>query len=143
MPYFLTHHQLAAISIVGSILDVLGALYLAYDILGGKHGPLRALTRGVTYGILFGAGYGAVLGLPFGIAAGLAHGVTLAFELTRASKQLPKYPFRYEFLFSAIRGLGFGLGAASIHGPEFGAVFGILSTFGQALAYRIGIRPGL
>ena len=49
-------HTLALISIVGSSLDVLGALYLAYDLLGGEHGPLRTLTRGVTYGALFGAG---------------------------------------------------------------------------------------
>jgi hypothetical protein len=39
-------HTLALISIVGSFLDVLGALYLAYDLLGGEHGPLRTLTRG-------------------------------------------------------------------------------------------------
>jgi hypothetical protein len=49
-------HTLALISIVGSSLDVLGALYLAYDLLGGEHGPLRMLTRGVTYGVLFGTG---------------------------------------------------------------------------------------
>ncbi len=39
-------HTLALISIIGSSLDVLGALYLAYDLLGGEHGPLRTLTRG-------------------------------------------------------------------------------------------------
>ena len=50
-------HTLALVSIVGSSLDVLGALYLAYDLLGGEHGPLRTLTRGVTYGALFGGGY--------------------------------------------------------------------------------------
>jgi hypothetical protein len=55
-------HTLALISIVGSSLDMLGALYLAYDLLGGEHGPLRTLIRGVTYGALFGAGYGLPLG---------------------------------------------------------------------------------
>ena len=55
-------HTLALISIVGSSLDVLGALYLAYDLLGGEHGPLRTLTRAVTYGALFGTGYGLALG---------------------------------------------------------------------------------
>ena len=34
-------HTLALISIIGSAFDVLGALYLAYDLLGGEHGPLR------------------------------------------------------------------------------------------------------
>jgi hypothetical protein len=138
-----THYQLAAVSLIGSFFDVLGALYLAYDILGGKHGPLRALTRGVTYGLIFGVPYGAVLGLPFGIAAGVAHGITLAFELTRAAKQLRPYPLRYEFLFSVIRGIGFGIGATYLHGREFGIYFGVLATVGQCAAYRIGIRPAL
>ena len=31
-------HTLALVSIAGSSLDVLGALYLAYDLLGGEHG---------------------------------------------------------------------------------------------------------
>lgn len=59
-------HTIALISIIGSSLDVLGALYLAYDLLGGEHGPLRTLTRGVTYGALFGLGYGLALGPVFG-----------------------------------------------------------------------------
>jgi hypothetical protein len=54
----LDKHTLALVSIVGSSLDVLGALYLAYDLVGGEHGPLRTLTRGVTYGALLGTGYG-------------------------------------------------------------------------------------
>lgn len=56
------HHTVAAVSIAGSCLDVLGSLYLAYDLLGGQHGPLRLLTRAVTYSIVFGVGYGIGLG---------------------------------------------------------------------------------
>src|SRR5208282_4938825 len=51
------HHTVAAVSIAGTCLDVLGTLYLAYDLLGGQHGPLRLLTRMVTYSIVFGVGY--------------------------------------------------------------------------------------
>ena len=65
-------HTLALISILGSSLDVLGALYLAYDLLGGEHGPLRTLTRAVTYAVLFGTGYGIALGPVFGLASGVA-----------------------------------------------------------------------
>jgi hypothetical protein len=75
-------HTVALISIAGSLLDVLGALYLAYDLLGGEHGPLRTLTRGVTYGAVFGAGYGLTLGPVFGLVAGAAHGITLAWEFS-------------------------------------------------------------
>ncbi len=134
-------HTLALVSIVGSSLDVLGALYLAYDLLGGEHGPLRTLTRGVTYGALFGAGYGLALGPVFGLASGVAHGITLAWEFSRASRGGPKPGFWYDTAMSAIRGAGFALGAAYLYGGTFGATFGALSTVGQVLAYRAGIRP--
>jgi len=136
-------HTLALVSIVGSSLDVLGALYLAYDLLGGEHGPLRTLTRGVTYGALFGAGYSLALGPVFGLASGLAHGLTLAWEFTRASRGGPKPGFWYDTAMSAIRAGGFGLGAAYLYGGAFGATFGALSTVGQVIAYRAGIRPTL
>jgi hypothetical protein len=57
------HHTVAAFSITGTCLDVLGSLYLAYDLLGGQHGPLRLLTRAVTYSVVFGIGYSLGLGL--------------------------------------------------------------------------------
>src|SRR6202050_4218640 len=113
-------HILALISIIGSSLDVLGALYLAYDLLGGEHGPLRTLTRAVTYGVLFGAGYGFALGPVFGLASGVAHGITLAWEYSRASRHLPKPGIWYDTAMSAIRGAGFGLGAAYLFGARFG-----------------------
>jgi hypothetical protein len=134
-------HTLALISIVGSSLDVLGALYLAYDLLGGEHGPLRTLTRGVTYGVLFGGGYGLGLGPVFGVTTGVAHGITLAWEFSRASRGQPKPGFWYDTAMSAIRGIGFALGAAYLYGVTFGVTFGALSTVGQLVAYRAGMRP--
>ncbi len=122
---------------------MLGALYLAYDILGGKRGPLRTLTRCVTYGLLFGVGYGVPLGFAFGLAAGAANGITLALEFARASRKLGRYPFRYEVLLSVVRGIGYAVGAGWMHGPEFGAVFGILITLGQIGGYRAGMHPGM
>jgi hypothetical protein len=134
-------HTLAVVSIVGSSLDVLGALYLAYDLLGGEHGPLRTLTRGVTYGVLFGAGYGLALGPVFGLTSGATHGITLAWEFSRASRQGPKPGFWYDTAMSAIRGGGFALGATYLYGGIFGITFGALSTLGQVFGYRAGIRP--
>jgi len=134
-------HTLALISIVGSSLDVLGALYLAYDLLGGEHGPLRTLTRAVTYGVLFGTGFGLALGPVFGLTSGLAHGITLAWEYSRASRHEPQPGFWVDTAMSAIRGCGFGLGASYLFGARFGITFGFLSAAGQVLAYRIGIRP--
>jgi len=134
-------HTVALISITGSSLDVLGALYLAYDLLGGEHGPLRTLTRAVTYGALFGAGYGLALGPVFGLASGVAHGISLAWELSRAARHRPKQGFWLDACMSAIRGAGFALGAGYLYGAAFGVTFGALSTAGQVFAYRLGIRP--
>jgi hypothetical protein len=141
LPVTVDKHTLALISVIGSSLDVLGALYLAYDLLGGEHGPLRTLTRAVTYGVLFGGGYGLALGPVFGVASGVAHGITLAWEFSRASRREPKPGIWLDMAMSAIRGCGFALGAAYSFGAAFGATFGLLSTAGQAVAYRLGIRP--
>jgi hypothetical protein len=134
-------HTLAIVSIVGSSFDVLGTLYLAYDLLGGEHGPLRTLTRGVTYGVLFGVVYGLALGPVFGLASGAAVGTTLAWEFSRAARGRPKPGFWYDTAMSGIRGAGFALGAGYLYGVRFGATFGALSTLGQVAAYRAGVRP--
>src|ERR1700675_4528057 len=141
LPLTMDKHTLALISIIGSSLDVLGALYLAYDLLGGEHGPLRTLTRAVTYGVLFGGGYGLALGPVFGLASGFAHGITLAWEFSRASRNRPKSGFWYDTAMSAIRGFGFALGASYLFGVPFGITFGLFSTVGQAILYRFGFRP--
>lgn len=137
------HHIIAAVSLAGIGLDVLGGLYLAYDLLGGQHGPLRLLTRAVTYSIVFGAGYGLGLGLFFGIAAGLTTGITVAIELHRTSKRGGHYPLVLESVFSAIRAAGFSAGLWPMAGSAFAVAYGALSTAGQVFAYSRGMRPGL
>jgi uncharacterized membrane protein len=135
------HHTVAAVSITGTSLDVLGSLYLAYDLLGGQHGPLRLLTRAVTYSLVFGIGYGLGLGLFFGLASGIATGITLSIELNRAARGLDHYSLPWEGLFSAIRGLAFGAGLYRILGFGFAIAFAILITVGQVFAYSHGMRP--
>lgn len=137
------HHTVAAISITGTCLDVLGSLYLAYDLLGGQHGPLRLITRAVTYSIVFGLGYGLGLGLLFGLAAGIATGITASIELNRAARGQEHFPLPWEATLSAIRGAAFGLGLYPILGLRFALLFAILSTAGQTLAYSRGMRPAL
>jgi hypothetical protein len=122
---------------------VLGSLYLAYDLLGGQHGPLRLLTRAVTYPIVFSIGYGIGLGLFFGLAAGVATGITVAVELNRTARGLNHYPLGWEGFFSAIRGFAFGIGLYRVLGLEFAIAFGLLITVGQIFAYSRGMRPAL
>jgi hypothetical protein len=137
------HHTVAAVAITGTCLDVLGSLYLAYDLLGGQHGPLRLLTRAVTYSIVFGVGYGFGLGVLFGLAAGLATGVTIAIELNRAARGLPPYALAWQALFSAIRGLAFAAALYRQLGAQFALAFASLITLGQIVAYSRGIDPAL
>jgi len=137
------HHTVAATSIAGTCLDVLGSMYLAYDLLGGQHGPLRLLTRAVTYSIVFGFGYGLGLGLFFGLAAGIATGITLSIEFNRAARGLDHYALPWEALFSAIRGFAFGAGLYRILGFRFAIAFAILVTLGQVFVYWRGNRPAI
>jgi hypothetical protein len=135
------HHTVASVSVAGSCLDVLGSLYLAYDLLGGKHGPLRLLTRAVTYSIVFGVMYGIGLGAFFGLTAGAATGITLAIELNRTARGLDHYPLAWEGVFAAIRGIGFAAGLYRAVGLQFAIAFVLLLTAGQMVAYSRGMRP--
>ena len=137
------HHAVAAVSLTGISLDVLGGLYLAYDLLGGQHGPLRLLTRMVTYSIVFGAGYGLGLGLFFGAVAGVATGLTVALELNRTAVKQDHFPLPWEALFSAIRGFAFGVGLYRVVGLQFAIAFSLLITASQVVAYSRGMRPSM
>jgi hypothetical protein len=137
------HHTVAAVSIAGTCFDLLGSLYLAYDLLGGQHGPLRLITRAVTYSVVFGIGYGIGLGLFFGLAAGITTGITLSIEFNRAARGLDHYPLPWEVLFSAIRGFGFGAGLYRTLGWGFAVAFAGLITVGQTVAYTRGVRPAM
>jgi hypothetical protein len=130
-------------SLVGSSLSVLGSLYLAYDLLGGQHGPLRTLTRAVTYGVLFGAGYGIAFGPIFGLVTGAAMGITLSWELSGFARRGQERGFWYDMAMSAIRGCGFAAGAGFFYGKIFGITFGALRTVGQIIGYRVGVLPSL
>ena len=135
-------HTIAAIALTGTALNLLGGLYLAYDLFGGQHGPLRTLTRAATYGVLFFLGYVVFLPVRFSALAALGTGSTLAVEFARAARGA-RQTRTVEALSSVVRGACFGLGSAWLFGWRFGVSFGALSTIGQLVAYRMGITPTL
>jgi hypothetical protein len=135
------HHIVAGVSIAGSALDFFGGMYLAYDLLGGRHGPLRTLTRGLTYSLLCILGFALFLGWRFALPVGIATGFTVAIELARAARQQPNPGLLTDALFSAVRGIGFAVGLYPIFGWRFAVLFALLSTAGQTFAYSRGIRP--
>ncbi len=140
----ISQHTLAIVSIVGSALNVVGSLYLAYDLLGGEHGPLRTLTRAVTYGVIFGVGFGIALG-PLAWAddwcnawrdarMGTVEGSSRDNEnLDSGLKQL-----RVRFVDSDL-----AWAPHYLYGKIFGVTFGAFSTIGQIIGYRAGVRPSL
>jgi hypothetical protein len=65
----------------------------------------------------------------------------MAIELRRASRD--HYPLRWEAVFSAIRGVAFGLALYWVVGLPNAATFAGLITAGQIMAYARGMRPGL
>ena len=109
----------------------LGGCYLAYDLLGGKRGPLRPIARATGYVALFFIGYVLVLGLRYAIVAASGMGILLGIEFRIAGIN-PSYgeQRRTVILFGFLRGLVLDLAGITVAGPLFGAVFG----FSQPLA---------
>lgn len=143
----LDRHLLAWISIVAVVLDVLGGLYLAYDLLGGVHGPLRTLTRAVTYGMYFGLVYGICFGPAFGLVTGVGLGTLLGLEFAgaagitaQASKPTQAVPWSV-LLFGVLRGVVLGVAAGFAFGVRFGLAFGPLSAVGIVAAYMLRFAP--
>ncbi|HTY56882.1 MAG TPA: hypothetical protein VMB26_16875, partial [Candidatus Binataceae bacterium] len=125
------------LSLVGVVLDALGGLYLAYDLLGGKHGPLRLLTRLLTYSAILGLGYGATLGLWFGLAGAIVLAPSMEYQLLRRAQGIQ--PSKLEWaLMALMRGVAFGGAGWLSVGRDFGIAFGILSALAMNIAYEFG-----
>jgi hypothetical protein len=125
---------------LGVVLDALGGLYLAYDLFGGKHGPLRTLTKCVSYGVMFGTAYGLPLGLWFGLAGLLAAGPVLALEIGRREVR-NIHPFLEALLFGLMRAASFGVAGWLARDAWFGINFGMLSAIGYVATYLILSPP--
>lgn len=130
------------LSLTGVVLDSLGGLYLAYDLLGGKRGPLRLLSRLLTYSAIFGLGYGATLGLWFGLVGALVSGPTIEVQLFRRAQGIA--PSRVEWaLMAALRGLSFGVAGWLAIGHDFGIAFGLLCTLAMQVTYEFGFGTNI
>src|SRR5215469_3352138 len=117
------HDLLPILSLTGMILNALGGLYLAYDLLGGKHGPLRTITKSVSYGILFGIFYGLPLGIWFGLAGLIVSGPVLSLEIERRDVRLV-HPFFEALAFGLLRAASFGAAGWLAKDAWFGISFG-------------------
>src|ERR1700758_2749497 len=127
----LRHNFIPILSLAGVILDALGGLYLAYDLLGGARGPLRLVTKSVSYGVLFGSAYGLPLGVWFGLAGLLVSGPALSIEIGRRSVR-EIHPFFEALVLGLLRAVSFGASGWLSKDSWFGINFGIFCAVGFA-----------
>ena len=138
-------HWDAWCNLVGSLLGLLGGFYLAYDIIGGRNGPLSGMTRSVTYVFLFGIGYTTGLGLRFGLIASLGLGLLLAIEFYAESRR-PRSQ-RHKLTKSSAVFLGVGrsfflsVALATITDWKVGLVFFPLSSLVVSALNMTGFSP--
>ena len=130
------HHLIPLLSLAGVILDALGGLYLAYDLLGGKKGPLRIVTKSVSYGVMFGSAYGLTLGVWFALAGLLASGPALSIEMGRRDVRRV-HPVCEALAFGFLRAVSFGTAGWLSKDSQFGINFGIFCAVGFVAAYLI------
>lgn len=144
MDPMLSPKALAWFGVSGTFCDALGGVYLTYDLLGGRSGPLGLGMRAATYGIIFGFGYGLVFGPFFGLVAGVGLGSILALEFWRVAYHQRKYgssPLYHMPYFGVARGLLLGLACLHRFGREFAFVFGALNAVLLSLVYRLRFAP--
>lgn len=135
---------LAWFGLGGTLCDAVGGVYLTFDLLGGRHGPLGFLTRAATYSLLFALAYGAVFGPAFGGVAGLGLGGVLGLEFWRVARHQRLYgssPLYHLSWFGGARGVVLGLAAMHPFGWQFGLVFGLLSALGLTAIYAFRFAP--
>jgi hypothetical protein len=134
---FYSPRTISLLALTGVVLDALGGLYLAYDLLGGHRGPLRIMSRLLTYSAIFGLGFGLTLGPWFGIAGAIGMGPTFELQLSRRARGIP--PTRREWVLGAcFRGLAFGVAGWLSVGRDFGIAFGALSALVMHVSYELG-----
>jgi hypothetical protein len=139
----LTQQLVAEVTLVGMGFDVLGGCYLAYDLLGGKRGPLRAIARTAGYVALFFVGYYIVLGARYALIASAGMGVLLTLEYWSAGADSAKNARRPSaiFIFGSLRGVVLGFASMPLAGPAFGAWFGLMCAAALNASYALGFAP--
>jgi hypothetical protein len=96
MPLTIDHRLVALIGLGGVLLNLLGSLYLAYDLLGGPAGPLRTLTEVITY---------VLVSLAVSVGSYL-----VLFEIVSQLHFRIETSLGREATFAAVLGLGIGAG---------------------------------
>ncbi len=133
-------HISAVITIIGMTCDVMGGLYLAYDLLGGENGPLARLTKIVNYSVLLVLLFLTTMGFKFALIVGLSFGTALGLHFDRAGKGIPD---TNKFLLGTaiLRGVAIAVAVWMKENHVLGLVMGIL-VFGMSMILpRFKVSP--
>lgn len=132
--------------------DVMGGLYLAYDLLGGENGPLARLTKIVNYSVLLVLLFLTTMGFKFALIVGIAFGTALGLHFDRAGRNIPDTN-RFLLGTAILRGVAIAIAVWLKENYILGLVMGVL-VFGMSMIlpkfkvsptalYKSGKRPQL
>lgn len=133
-------HFAAQLTLLGMACDVVGGIYLAYDLLGGEKGPLNTFFRLVNYSVLAILIFCIALGPKFAIPAGLGIGCAFGLHLENASRNNPDTLW-FLFKLGLIRALGIGIGVWVNGYPTMSWVMAIIVMIMSVILPRFGISP--
>ena len=135
-------HIAAVITVIGMTCDVMGGLYLAYDLLGGENGPLARLTKIVNYSVLLVLLFLTTMGLKFALIVGIAFGTALGLHFDRAGKGIPD-TYKFLLLTAILRGSAI-TGAVSLkENYILGLTMGILVFTMSMVLPKMRISPSM
>ncbi len=133
-------HFSAVITIIGMTCDVMGGLYLAYDLLGGENGPLARLTKIVNYSVLLVLLFLSTMGLKFALIVGIAFGTSLGLHFDRAGRSIPETQ-KFLLLTATMRGVAIAIAVWLKENHILGLVMGVLVFAMSMLLPRFKISP--
>ncbi len=133
-------HLSAVITIVGMTCDVMGGLYLAYDLLGGENGPLARLTKIVNYSVLLVLLFLTTMGFKFAVIVGIAFGTSLGLHFDRAGRNLPETQ-KFLLFTAVLRGAAIAIAVWLKENHILGLVMGALVFAMSMILPRLKISP--
>lgn len=133
-------HISAVVTIIGMTCDVMGGLYLAYDLLGGENGPLARLTKIVNYSVLLTLLFLITMGFKFALIVGIAFGTALGLHFDRAGRSIPD-TFKFLLLTAILRSVAIAAAVSLKENYVIALVMGVL-VFGMSMILpKLKISP--
>lgn len=133
-------HFASQLTLLGMACDVVGGIYLAYDLLGGEKGPLNTFFRLVNYSVLAVLIFCISLGAKFAIPAGLGIGCAFGLHLENASRSNTDTMW-FLIKLGLIRALGIGIGVWVNGFPAMAWIMALIVMIMSCALPRVGISP--